>query len=186
MRKLPPDLENPIDNIFYHFVPFISKSLNNFSPNFITTLSLIFGLLGSYYYYNNNVNSTIVSFLFSYLFDCVDGFHARRKKQETDFGDKYDHISDILIYLLAIIFFFIKNKKHTKLLLGIFIVIFIINQIHFTLQESYQKFDKSRFLNIFNLKINNPEKYLKYSKYFGCGTLQTFLFIMIYFSLKYL
>lgn len=184
MRKLPPELENPIDNLIYHFVPFISKSLDNYNPNFITTLSLIFGLLGSYFYYHNNVNSTIVSFLFSYLFDCVDGFHARRKKQETDFGDKYDHISDILIYLSAIILFYLKNKGNTKLLMSIFAIFFVVNQIHFTLQESYQSFTKSPFLNFFNLKIKKPEKYLKYSRFIGCGTLQLILFILIFISLN--
>jgi len=54
MRKLPQKYHNFIDNIILYFVPYQSYKLDNYSPNFITTLSFITGLLSIYNYYNNN------------------------------------------------------------------------------------------------------------------------------------
>ena len=47
MRKIPPELENPVDRVFIDMADASSefyKSLN-FTPNMLTTLSLITGLI---------------------------------------------------------------------------------------------------------------------------------------------
>jgi len=77
----------------------------------------------------------IVSFIFyliQYNFDSVDGYHARRKNMITEFGDHYDHITDLIVtgILLYMIYkrykkinFFIKNKY----IIIIFITLFFFN-----------------------------------------------------------
>ena len=50
MRKIDSNLENPIDNILIDICDFILPTLKvlNFTPNMLTTISLIFGLLSVY------------------------------------------------------------------------------------------------------------------------------------------
>ena len=49
----------------------------------------------------NYIISAIL-YLTRYIFDCIDGFYARKYNMTTVFGDWYDHISDILINLIYI------------------------------------------------------------------------------------
>lgn len=56
MRKIPPSLENPFDNILIYLSEITSpyyKKLN-FTPNTLTAISLAFGLMaGVAFYYKN-------------------------------------------------------------------------------------------------------------------------------------
>lgn len=180
MSKIPNNLRDPIDLLIYNFVPFISKSFDNYGPNFITSISLIFGIIGCIFFYSDDYQRAIVSFALSYIFDCVDGYHARRKNMQSKFGDMYDHLTDIIIYSIALLIFYLKYQGNKFYLLSILGLLLIINQYYLSLVENYQKFEKSPFLNVFNLKTKNPEKYMKYLRFFGCGSLQLFLFYIIY------
>ena len=55
VRKLKEHHENPIDNIIYIIVEILDPIFYrlNFTPNIITTLSLITGLLSGYYFYKD-------------------------------------------------------------------------------------------------------------------------------------
>ena len=46
VNKIPSELENPINNIMYKQIDTYNKM--NFSPNTLTTISLLFGLSGVY------------------------------------------------------------------------------------------------------------------------------------------
>ena len=71
-----------------------------FTPNFLTTLSLLSGLLGIYFLFDNYI--LFFSFaLLHLLFDGLDGVVARLSTS-TRFGDYYDHITDSLITFLAL------------------------------------------------------------------------------------
>lgn len=48
------------------------------TPNQITFLSLVFALIGSYFYCKNNFYLSIICFIVSYYLDCVDGHYARK------------------------------------------------------------------------------------------------------------
>ena len=49
-RKVPENLENPIDNMIYKDMENVGKFFkeNNFTPNMLTTISAFFGLLSIY------------------------------------------------------------------------------------------------------------------------------------------
>jgi hypothetical protein len=55
MRKIPREYENPIDSVLLDWceqiVPFFHK--NNMTPNDLTTISLLFGLLSAYLLYHD-------------------------------------------------------------------------------------------------------------------------------------
>lgn len=187
MRKLPNKYENPIDNLIYLFVPKTSKLLDNYTPNFITTLSFISAILCLHFIYKNKIELGILFYFLSYYFDCVDGFHARRKNMCTKFGDYYDHITDIIIQILLAIFIFkkIKNYKYKNIIISTIIILAIFMYIHLSLQELYYNKNDSDFLNIFQFKNTIYTKYLPISRYFGSGTFTTFIIFIIYYT-KYL
>ena len=102
-RKLPPEMEHPIDNLNINIGASLSpyfKNLN-FTPNTLTTISLITGLLSVYYYTQQNYIYSAILFYISYMFDCWDGYYARRYQMISKFGDKYDHIKDVVVGLFS-------------------------------------------------------------------------------------
>ena len=107
-KKLPDQYENPVDVLLLEVNQYLNpiyRSLG-FSPNILTTLSLvvtIIGLVG--YRYGYIVTGSILYFV-GYYFDCADGNYARKYQLVTKFGDYYDHISDVFKYLLFTILLF--------------------------------------------------------------------------------
>lgn len=181
MRKLPQKYEDIIDNIIYKLVPTMSNILDPLTPNTITFISLIFGLISVNKIYNDYYYQAILFYMLSYLFDCIDGYHARRKKLVSKFGDYFDHISDILIFVLMawVILKKIGNDRNIYLIISLTIINIMLMSVHFTLQECYYGKESSKFLNIMNLKIKNPEKYLIYSRYFGSGCFNIYIIMII-------
>ena len=96
MRKLPNELENPFDNLVYVFVERLSPLFYHFglTPNSITSLSLLCGIYSAFLLFKKSYFLSILFYLISYIFDCLDGYNARKYKMMSKFGDYYDHISD--------------------------------------------------------------------------------------------
>lgn len=77
-------------------------------PNSFTMLRVIltFLILGMYFH-GYSVLTILVIFVFAALTDFVDGFTARRYKQETLFGAKFDIFADRLLWIVfGVILFF--------------------------------------------------------------------------------
>ena len=185
VRKLKEEYENPIDNLIYIIVEKLDPILYklNFTPNIITTLSLIIGLISAYFFYHKNYIS-IPLFIIAYILDCSDGYFARKYKMITKFGDYYDHISDqIKIFIIYYIIYNNKKFKNFNLYFGIFILLLLLLIYHLSIQELiYNKKNESNTLNILNnmedinIDINN----IKWSKYFGCGTIIMYTILIMY------
>ena len=72
-----------------------------FIPNHLTTLSFIFQLWSLHYLNCGYIHLFSINYFIGYYFDCIDGPMARKYHMVTNFGDWYDHITDIFCYLLA-------------------------------------------------------------------------------------
>ncbi len=68
------------------------------TPNGITTLSLILGLIGIYYFEKNFVFASLLLFI-SYVIDYTDGVIARITKNTSNFGALYDVFVDRVIQM---------------------------------------------------------------------------------------
>jgi phosphatidylglycerophosphate synthase len=176
MRKIDRKYENPIDNIFIDIGEICNplwKRLN-FTPNTLTTLSLLFGLLAVYNLYKRNILLFMIFYIISYFFDCNDGNYAREYNLTTEFGDLYDHIKDVVIFsllLLIIIYRYHKNTNFIPILLVI-IIFSCLMCCHLGCQEQlYNKNDS--VLRIFRF-FEKPDN-IVYFRWFGCGT-----FIMVF------
>jgi hypothetical protein len=176
-RKIEKKYENPFDNILIDLCEYCSPFFHklNFSPNDITTLSLIFGILSIYFLYKNNLVLFIVLYIISYFFDCFDGFYARKYKMVTKFGDIYDHVKDISVGVGIIIVLIITNKCSTTITVSIiitFIILTILANVNLGCQELiYNTSDESPILNnLTKLCPGDPKETIKFTRYFGCGT----------------
>lgn len=195
MRKLPDEYENPFDILIYKIVieiePYFKKW--NFSPNQITTIGNIFGIIGIYKLYQGKYIESAVFYFIRYIFDCLDGYYARKYDKVTIFGDWYDHISDILILIVYIILLYIKNKKIFSKIAIIFVLMLYLMLLHFYYQEIYYKNEKEsptinaiqKVIPTFLLPKDESDLSCKLykTKYFGNGTLVIIvMLILVYYA----
>ncbi len=66
----------------------------NISPNFITLISIILGMISSYAYFQGKVLTGATFLLWSGIFDLCDGFVARKNNKCTKFGAVLDWLAD--------------------------------------------------------------------------------------------
>ncbi len=187
MTKLPKELENPIDNVLYDLSIKLAPKLKvlNFTPNGITTLSLIFGILGLYFFNLNNTFITIISLWIAYLFDCMDGYYARKYDMVSKFGSYYDHVKDISIFIIFLYILLNKNVNIKKKINSILILILFafFESVFIGCQEKY--FSKSSTDNIlsFSRKLckvkKNIKNELKINRYLGGGTIWIVISLVI-------
>jgi phosphatidylglycerophosphate synthase len=191
MKKIPNELDNPIDNVLIELSERLSplfKSLNH-TPNMITTYSLITGLVSCYFLIKKNLLLFSVFYMISYFFDCFDGHFARKYDMITDFGDMYDHIKDMLVFFL-ILCITIKNSRNRinfPLIFTIFLFLFLAT-FHLSCQELNcdDKFKDKNNSYLYTVKsLCGNKDNIKWSRFFGTGTF-TVVYILIICYINYL
>jgi len=190
MRKLPDHLENPIDNLVYIIVEFISPLFHEFGlgPNSITTLSLLCGMYSGYLVYQRQFLWAIVLYSMAYIFDCTDGYNARKYNQESKFGDYYDHFSDVFKFIMVMIGCYLVNVKLFWICMPIVLLDSLLVMVHLGCQEVYYGKNNSDTLNFLGKcptsSSEEVEGYLKWTRHFGTGT-STLLVILIILVYKF-
>jgi len=194
MRKIPEELENPVDNICIDIGEFLSELFHRlgFTANGLTTVSLILGMLSIKFYMEKDYIRSAVYFFISYMFDCFDGFYARKYNMVSDFGDAFDHFRDIVIN--SVIFWLIFKKywklntwhRYLPFVTGIF---FIIMEIHIGCQEIYfnSTGPGSKFLSMLKQTCPKQDKQgaydtMKITRYFGTGSFAAYVTFLILYS----
>jgi phosphatidylglycerophosphate synthase len=194
VNKLEDQYDCPLDVGLYKIIetqlPAYKKLM--FTPNILTTISILLGLLSAYEIFKGNFAAASVLWLVSYYFDCVDGKFARQYDMVTKFGDYYDHIGDALKYIVLIyaLFFRIKKKLTNKqwMYIAIIMVLMLLSFIHLGYQEKfYDNKEESGYLNIckiFTKWDKNPKRTIKLTRHFGCGTFNLGIALVIFFWRK--
>jgi len=186
MRKIEREYENPFDNFHIDCADTFCPAFHEcgFTPNTLTTFSLIFGLMSLYFLWHKNMIWFAVCFWISYVFDCADGHYARKYGMVSEFGDLYDHIKDVLVNVgvFAILFYRYSMTIETKVKVGVgMFTLFILMTAHLGCQEkiySEQKKKESATLNFSqSLCVGNPRETIRFMRVFGCGT---FIFMVIF------
>ena len=188
-NKLHSSQENPIDILFAKLANSMKKNFHtlHFTPNHITTLSLIFGLMSVFLLYKDKYILSVVFFIISYFFVVLDGIYARTYNMVTKFGDYYDHLTYLLTNRLYIFMIIYKCKNRIKLIPFLIILLFfaIGLSIHFGCQENVYNSSESETLAIFKKLCNNkPDQKIKYTRFFGCGTIILVICIIALHSSK--
>ena len=190
-RKIPEKYDNPIDNQLLIVVEKLNPIFKNvgFSPNGITTLSLLMGILFLYNYNKKNYLLAGGFFGMSYFFDCMDGNYARTYKMESKFGDIYDHGKDILVVLVFLYLFIYKEiSLYFKLLFMIILFFaYFMMCIHMNYTEQYISKNTNHknsllqdvFCKFLSCDKNEIDKNLEKYKIFGCGTFNLVIILCI-------
>ena len=187
-NKLPEKYMDPIDIYFINSIEKLCPYLKQvgFTPNQLTTISFIFGIISCIcYYYKKYIISGIL-FIISYYFDCIDGYYARKYNMGSVFGSYYDIISDhIILGNLSLLFIFNKkiSIKPKIIIIIIILLLYFLTIIHVSCQEKYTKKHNndnvSEGLKILDIiKCNNHDNML-YTRFFGVGTTALIFSIII-------
>ena len=195
--KIPTKLENPIDNILVMLAdksaPFFREM--NWTPNMITSLCVLSLLIGVYLLIRGNIIGFSLFYLLSYWFDVLDGYYARIYFMETDFGDNYDHLTDILGFVLLILVCLgLYRKYFTTCKFIITLTVLLLSFVQFGCQEKWSTYHTSS-KSLSALKSICPvtgrgklEKVMSVSRFFGSGSLVTYMIVLVcilhYESLK--
>ncbi len=184
VNKISSKYECPFDIVLLNFIDThlsFYKDLN-LTPNMITTIGILVGILSAYNIFNNNFTLASFLFLLAYYFDCVDGKLARKYNMTTKFGDYYDHFGDIFKILIILYALYKVNEEKYDKVKYIIYILFLLCMIHLGYQEAIYDSNESPTLSLFSkiVKLDkNPEKTIKITRYFGCGTLIMVIFIII-------
>jgi phosphatidylglycerophosphate synthase len=190
MRKIEPKYENNFDDILISACEKIAPTFKklNFTPNDITSLSNIsmcitlLLLLQLKYYW------ACLFLILSYFFDCLDGCFARTYNQVTEFGDKYDHFSDIIKNTSFILLLYIINPIKFMNVLPILIIFFILAMMHLGCQELIYNKEESGTLSYNKLlcpvkDIEKVKDVILKTKYVGCGTFYLIqVLVLVYYA----
>ena len=194
-RYIPLNYENFIDKYIVQyckvFYPFFKKL--NFTPNTLTTFSLVLGLLTCYTFYKKKYKLSAILLFSSYIFDVLDGDYARKYKMVTKFGDYYDHIKDLIVYSCFAIIFIIFNRYSKKNLIIIIIIscLFLLS-ILFNLickMKYIEKGNKEHRSHTFKyladlIPIINCDKIMSYLRYFDAAAFVLVITIIVFMHPK--
>lgn len=148
-----------------------------FTPNMITTLSFITGILTALLLsYSNYITASVV-FLISYIFDCMDGTMARKFNMETVFGDYLDHFSDITKVFLIFLVLYNNDSQKFMMLLPFIIIFALLLLTHMGCQEQEYNQEMSPSLSP-TRQLCSTASNIPYTKWFGCGTYVVFMVII--------
>jgi phosphatidylglycerophosphate synthase len=194
MRKISPEYENPIDNINLFFAEFLCPTFKKigFTPNGITTLSLVFGMLSVHALYTGKLYKFGILYYISYFFDCLDGHYARKYDMITKFGDAYDHVKDFVVTVSIIAVFILRNRDIPRdKMIGVIAIILLAHvcmNSHLGCQEKIYNKEESGTLS--HLKYLCPGtredamNNIKFTRYFGCATINILMILIIIYVEK--
>lgn len=187
VNKISTEYDNPIDVMLYYI---IDSQLDFYyklglTPNHLTTISLISGLLSVYFAHNNRFLEASILWSIAYYYDCADGKLARKFKLTSKFGDSYDHAADLLKH--ALMFYVLYNKlnlKPPKIKYFIIILLCIISLLavsHLGCQEIISNNKDSPTLSYakYFVFMSDCKEQTKYTKYFSTVTITLYLIIVM-------
>ena len=187
VNKISEEYDNPLDVIICRH---IDKNLEFYynlglTPNDLTTISLISGLLSVYFAYNRQYIVASILWAIAYYYDCADGKLARKYKLTSKFGDLYDHVSDIIKH--GLMFYVLYQKIYDKsfttkfILIGAICLISLLTVSQLGCQEKISENKDSPTLSLAKsfIFMEDCKKQTKYTKYFSPVTISSYIIILM-------
>lgn len=173
-RKILPEYENPVDNILIEIADSLAPSFKHYglTPNMITGLSAIFGILCLYFYHRRSFIHAGVCFFIQYFFDCMDGFYARKYKMTSKMGDLYDHVKDAMVNA-GLLYMFYRSDDWIGI--SLLLITTICVSVQLGCQEVMYNSDESPTLS-FTKQLapcttkDESHAFMPYVRWIGCGT----------------
>jgi phosphatidylglycerophosphate synthase len=197
-KKIPEHLESPIDTFILDKIVIPMNPLfkaMGATPNILTGISGVFGLLAVYFVYKSNYALAALLYLISYIFDCFDGNFARTYNMVSPFGDWFDHTKDTIVHVLLVLAVYLKKdlKMSTKLwFIGITLLLYTLvfmcvnfQEKHYHENNKVPEEHKSASLSFLQFLHTPDEKsHTNFFRFFGCGTANmAIVLFLLYFHL---
>lgn len=179
-RKINRINENPIDNILIDICEFISPVIYKLkiTPNMITTIGVFFNILSLYVFFKGKKYQAAFYWFMNYFCDCLDGYIARKYNMVTEFGDWYDHVTDLIGFISLLVLLYYTNNNIIVIIP--LIILSMLSMIQMNNQEKISNSSKSTTLDSMNGIIKYiPTINIKYSRYFGSGTFHLAIILYI-------
>ncbi len=179
-------IPNEYENFFTIFLRNIAESQLDMykkiglTPNKITLLAFITGLLCAYLVYKKQYEYAAFMYLLSYYFDTADGKFARKYNMASKIGDYWDHASDYIKTVILAIVLYKDNPERFKRLIPIFTFLLLMLAFYMGIQEALFEKNKS-ILGLFKFNKKFAENNLHLVKYFSCGTYNLIIALIIFF-----
>lgn len=185
-RKIDSNQENIFDNFFLVIAEWISPFFYQigFTPNLITTLSFVFGVLSIWYLVHDQYTWAGLLYIVSYFFDVMDGYFARRYNMVSDHGDLYDHVKDVVVFVTLLVVYLRKPdipygvKKFFVIILAI---LYLLSMVYMGCQETiYAELNpgESPSLEFTQMLCPDPQL-IGLVKWFGTGTFNVVFAILL-------
>lgn len=196
--KIHESLEDPVSQTMYDIADSVSDSVHNLgiTPNMITTSRLITVVIAfTYFFKQKYYRTTAVLLALCYFGDCLDGHIARKYNKSTKFGDYYDHITDLITYLLSLYFVTTRIDPDFDWLIIILFILLVASMIQIGCEERYLKImgieeDSASMSSFTNLcpdcLVDDDEldNLMEFSRLFGVGV-YVLLFVLIVWNFDY-
>ena len=188
-RKIPPHLENPIDNILVGLADKLCPLLYrlDITPNTVTVLSAISIFVAVYHLIHDRIVAFGCFYALSYWLDCLDGHYARTYGLTTKFGDYLDHITDLVGMVAIVSVVVLKYRDYiTFPILFIFACLIYVLAVMFGCQERYsthnnnsESLDWLKKLCPADHTPSSLEGCIEWLRFFGAGSFNIFVFLIV-------
>ncbi len=176
---------NPIDafliNLADNVTPLFHKM--NYSPNGITTFSLILSAAALYYLAIRDFTRFSVYYLLSYFFDLVEHRYARQyMKSNKSFQNhhRYTHIKNLGVGLLfAYILFDQYNLTEFPIILIVLICFLVLMMMNVGCNEKLHQIKPSKLVEMVTPSDEKCSKHMSLIKHFGPKTVVSQAIILI-------
>lgn len=196
--KIHESLEDPVSAVLYDVAESISPTLYSMgvTPNMITSTRFLVILFSFIYLFKNGYyRTTAILYMLSYFGDCLDGHMARKYNMDTPLGDYFDHIADLLAFIIAIYYISVKIHPEYDWLVILIFVLLIISLVQIGCEERYlglmgvgkDSYTMSGVLRLCPKSVipdSEIEGLMEFSRLFGIGMYILFITIIIW-NFKY-
>jgi len=188
-HKLPYQYMGFIDEFIARFITHLAEPLHNLgiTPNMVTIFGIIIRLYSIYLFTHGKCYFAVILYFIGYVLDCLDGYMARKYDQMSKIGDVLDHLGDLTIIFILILFILqgLEKKRISLLVLYIFTVIILFLEMGY--QEQYYSCLNSNPINDFLLHSEpfytkkDLSKVPLLFRVLDCGASQVILCILMFF-----
>ena len=150
----------------------------------ITTYSFITGMLSVYFLYKGQLAAFAILFFVSYFFDCCDGSYARQYNTVSQFGDLYDHITDVVVFSLIVVVIIIHYRFAIDwVAIILFFVFFVLMLTHLGCQQrNCSRATCGGGETLDNLKkMCTDRRHISWTRFFGTGTFIVVIILLIFY-----
>lgn len=180
-RKIPPSMENPVDNLFIAAAHATGPALcaAGVTPNMVSVASLVVGAGAAYAVLRSRFLLGAALLVLAYWLDCLDGNLARTYGAVTRFGDTLDHVSDAVKFALLLAATWLNpvlpRRAKVTLTLAVVVLIGLASGVHMSCQEKvYAARDPaghtSMYLSVLPCPGGDPGRTIAVTRYLGLGT----------------